>query len=208
MHSRSQQENRPINLLQCRVNTTRVGLAAATAGWHSDVTFAERPPMASILRGVEIPAFGGDTMWSSCSAAYDALSAPMQRFLEGLSAVHDTAKTFSRDVYPSERHADAKQAPRALHPVLRTHPETGRKALFVNPAFTSHLRGLRREESAALLEFLYRHMTTPELTCRFRWEKNSLAIWDNRCTQHRVVADNLAAPRRMERVTVEGDRPA
>jgi taurine dioxygenase len=178
------------------------------AGWHTDVTFAERPPMASILRGVEVPAWGGDTMWASCGAAYEALSSTMQRLLEGLSAVHDTSKTFSRDAYPSERHPEAGQAPSALHPVVRTHPETGRKALFVNPAFTLRIKGMRRDESEALLGFLYRHITTPEFTCRFRWEKGSLAIWDNRCTQHRVVADNVKAHRRMERVTVEGDRPA
>jgi taurine dioxygenase len=177
------------------------------AGWHTDVTFLERPPLASILRAVEVPAWGGDTLWSSCTAAYDALSATMQRILADLVAVHDTAKTFSRGAYPSERHPEQGEAPRAEHPVVRTHPETGRKALFVNPAFTSHIRGLRRAESDALLAFLYRHMETPEFTCRFHWEKGSVAIWDNRCTQHRVVADNVKAYRRMERVTIEGNRP-
>jgi taurine dioxygenase len=122
--------------------------------------------------------------------------------------VHDTSKTFSRGAYPSESHPDAGQVPTAIHPVVRTHPETGRKALFVNSAFTLRIKGLRPAESAALLGFLYQHITTPEFTCRFHWQKNSLAIWDNRCTQHRVIADNLPAHRRMERVTVEGDRPA
>jgi taurine dioxygenase len=98
--------------------------------------------------------------------------------------------------------------PSSLHPVVRTHPETGRKAIFVNPAFTLRVKGMRPAESEALLGFLYAHVATPEFTCRFHWEKNSLAIWDNRCTQHRVVADNAKAHRRMERVTVEGDRPA
>jgi len=177
------------------------------SGWHTDVTFAERPPMASILRGVEVPAWGGDTMWTSCNAAYDALSSTMQRLLADLVAVHDTSKTFSRGAYPSERHPDADEMPRALHPVIRTHPETGRKAIFVNPAFTLRVKGMRPAESEALLGFLYQHVATPEFTCRFHWEKNSLAIWDNRCTQHRVVADNAKAHRRMERVTVEGDRP-
>jgi alpha-ketoglutarate-dependent taurine dioxygenase len=178
------------------------------AGWHTDVTFSETPPLASILRAVEVPAFGGDTMWSSCTAAYDALSDTMKRLLDGLSAVHDTAKTFSRGAYPSEKHPDAAKTPRAVHPVVRTHPETGRKALFVNPAFTSHIKGMRPNESAALLGFLYEHMVLPEFTCRFHWEKNSVAIWDNRCTQHRVIADNVTAFRRMERVTVDGDRPS
>jgi taurine dioxygenase len=178
------------------------------AGWHSDVTFAERPPLASILRAVEVPGFGGDTMWSSCTAAYDALSDTMQRLLSDLVAVHDTAKTFSRGAYPSEKHPDAAKMPRAKHPVVRTHPETGRKALFVNPAFTSHIKGMKRNESDALLAFLYEHMVLPEFTCRFHWEKNSIAIWDNRCTQHRVIADNVTAFRRMERVTVDGDAPS
>jgi len=132
----------------------------------------------------------------------------MQRLLSDLVAVHDTAKTFSRGAYPSEKHPDAAKMPRAKHPVVRTHPETGRKALFVNPAFTSHIKGMKRNESDALLAFLYEHMVLPEFTCRFHWEKNSIAIWDNRCTQHRVIADNVTAFRRMERVTVDGDAPS
>jgi len=178
------------------------------AGWHTDVTFVERPPMASVLRAVEVPAWGGDTMWASTRAAYQALSDTMQRLLSGLAALHDTSKTFSRRAYPAERHPEGDEAPRAVHPVVRTHPETGRPALFVNPAFTRRIQGLRRSESDALLEFLYQHMAQPEFSCRFHWEKNSVAIWDNRCTWHRAVADNAAAHRRMERVTVEGDRPA
>jgi taurine dioxygenase len=178
------------------------------AGWHTDVTFLPNPPLASILRAVDVPEWGGDTMWSSCGAAYEALSPRFREMLDGLVAVHDTSKTFSRGAYPSERHPDQKEAPRAEHPVVRTHPETGRKGLFVNPAFTSHIRGLHRAESEALLAFLYRHMVTPEFTCRFHWEKNSLAIWDNRCTQHRALADNLTAHRRMERVTIEGEPTA
>lgn len=178
------------------------------AGWHTDVTFSERPPLASILRAVDVPSYGGDTMWSSCTAAYDALSGTLQRLLSDLHAVHDTAKTFSRRLYPSEKHPDAEKIPSAVHPVVRTHPETGRKGLFVNPAFTSHIEGMRRAESDALLGFLYQHMVSPEMVCRFHWEPNSLAIWDNRVTQHRVVADNVTAYRRMERVTVDGERPA
>ncbi len=176
-------------------------------GWHTDVTFSQAPPMASILRGVEVPEFGGDTMWASCTKAYDALSSKMKVLLADLSAVHDTSKTFSRNAYPSKNHPDADKTPSAEHPIVRTHPETGRKALFVNSAFTLRIRGLRPAESNALLGFLYEHIVRPEFTCRFHWEKNSLAIWDNRCTQHRVVADNLNAHRRMERVTVDGDRP-
>jgi taurine dioxygenase len=202
LHSRKDEGHPEIVVLES--NEARPVVAA---GWHTDVTFAERPPMASILRGVEVPAWGGDTMWASCTAAWDALSSTMKRMLEELVAVHDTSKTFSRGAYPSESRPDANQVPTALHPVVRIHPETGRKALFVNPAFTLRIKGLRPAESEALLRFLYQHITTPEFTCRFHWQKNSLAIWDNRCTQHRVVADNLKAQRRMERVTVEGDRP-
>jgi taurine dioxygenase len=202
LHSRAEEGHPEIVVLESSAERPVVA-----AGWHTDVTFVERPPMASILRGVEVPAFGGDTMWTSCRAAYEALSPTMQHLLDGLTAVHDTSKTFSRGAYPSERHPESGKAPGAVHPVIRTHPETGRKSIFVNPAFTGKIRGMRRDESEALLAFLYRHVTTPEFTCRFHWEKNSLAIWDNRCTQHRAVADNLAALRRMERVTVEGDRP-
>jgi taurine dioxygenase len=203
LHSRKDEGHPEIVVLESHAERPVVA-----AGWHTDVTFSETPPMASILRAIEVPDWGGDTMWASCSKAYDALSSTMKRMLDGLAAVHDTSKTFSRGAYPSESHPDAGQVPTAIHPVVRTHPETGRKALFVNSAFTLRIKGLRPAESAALLGFLYQHITTPEFTCRFHWQKNSLAIWDNRCTQHRVIADNLPAPRRMERVTVEGDRPA
>jgi len=177
------------------------------AGWHTDVTFLECPPMASVLRGVEVPPFGGDTMWASTYAAYEALSSQLQRLLSDLFAIHDTSKTFSRGDYASESHPKQGEAPQVKHPIVRTHPETGRKALFVNAAFTNKIDGMRRKESDALLGFLYEHIGTPEFTCRFRWQKNSVAFWDNRCTQHRAVADNLKAHRRMERVTIDGDRP-
>jgi taurine dioxygenase len=177
------------------------------AGWHTDVTFIECPPKASILRAVEVPAWGGDTLWSSMYAAYESLSATMQGLLSQLRAIHDTSKTFSRGAYPSEKHVEKGAEPRTEHPVVRTHPETGRKALFVNSAFTRRIVGMRRDESDALLGFLYQHLALPEFTCRFHWEKNSVAFWDNRCTQHRAVADNLRAHRRMERVTIDGDCP-
>jgi taurine dioxygenase len=177
--------------------------------WHSDVTFQPEPPLGSILRCAAAPEFGGDTMWASMYAAYEALSDTMQRLLSGLVAIHDTSRTFSRDNYNIEHIGGrrAEQIVSAEHPVVRTHPETGRKALFVNSAFTHSIKGMKPGESAALLGFLYRHIETPDFTCRFRWRKNSIAMWDNRCTQHRVVADNLAAYRRMERVTILGDKP-
>lgn len=202
LHSRRDEGHPEIVVLES--DAERPYLAA---GWHSDVTFVPEPPMASILRAVEAPPFGGDTLWSSMYAAWEALSDTMQRLLSGLTAIHDTSKTFSRGAYPAEKHPDAAQAPRAEHPVVRTHPETGRKGLFVNAAFTRRIAGMHRGESDALLGFLYEHVATPEFSCRFHWEKDSIALWDNRCTQHRAVADNARARRRMERVTIEGDRP-
>lgn len=178
------------------------------AGWHSDVTFEACPPLGSILRCVEAPRFGGDTLWASMYAAYDALSDAMQRLIGDLVAVHDTTATFSRTGYA--RTAGGRQAENvtsAEHPVVRTHPETGRKALFVNSAFTRGIKGMKPRESAALLGFLLQHLESPDFTCRLRWQKNSIAMWDNRCTQHRVLADNLSAHRRMERITIQGDRP-
>ncbi len=202
LHSRRDEGHPEIVVLES--DAERPYLAA---GWHSDVTFVPEPPMASILRAVEAPPFGRDTLWSSMYAAWEALSDTMQRLLSGLTAIHDTSKTFSRGAYPAEKHPDAAQTPRAEHPVVRTHPETGRKGLFVNAAFTRRIAGMHRGESDALLGFLYEHVATPEFSCRFHWEKDSIALWDNRCTQHRAVADNARARRRMERVTIEGDRP-
>jgi taurine dioxygenase len=178
-------------------------------GWHSDVTFAENPPLGSVLRCVTAPEYGGDTMWASMYAAYEALSDQMQHLLSGLVAIHDTTRTFSRATYRTE-HIGGRQAPEVIsneHPVVRTHPETGRKGLFVNAAFTSSIKGMKPAESNALLFFLYRHIETPDFSCRFHWQPNSVAMWDNRCTQHRVVGDNKSAPRRMERITINGDRP-
>ena len=167
--------------------------------WHSDVTFVSEPPLGAVLRCVEAPEFGGDTMWASMYAAYEALSDKMQRMLSDLVAIHDTARTFFASMAP--------EVASAVHPVVRTHPESGRKGLFVNPLFTASIKGMKPAESAALLNFLYRHIETPDFSCRFHWRPNSVAMWDNRCTQHRVVADNRTANRRMERVTINGDKP-
>ncbi len=177
--------------------------------WHSDVTFVDSPPLGSVLKCVVAPEFGGDTMWASMYAAYEGLSDKMQHLLSGLVAIHDTARTFSRSDYKTE-HIGGKQAPKVLsteHPVVRTHPETGRKGLFVNSTFTASIKGMKPLESGALLNFLYRHIETPDFSCRYRWQPNSIAMWDNRCTQHRVCGDNKTASRRMERVTIDGDRP-
>jgi len=174
--------------------------------WHSDVTFERQPPLGSVLRGVLVPDAGGDTMWSSMYAAYDALSDSMQRFLGSLRAKHDGGAFLA--VATEDQKREISKNLTAVHPVIRTHPVTGRKSIFVNTTFTRRIEGLRRKESDALLQFLYEHVGSPEFTCRFRWRPNSIAMWDNRCTQHRVVGDNPRAHRRMERATICGDTPA
>ena len=150
-------------------------------------------------------------MWASMTAAYDALSAPMQDFLQGLTAVHDFAWGFKESLAEPggrERLAAAVAAnPPVVHPVVRTHPETGSKLLFVNSLFTTHIQELSRQESEQVLTFLYEHIRTPEFTVRFTWSPNSIAIWDNRSTQHKPVNDYFPAHRRMERITIDGDRP-
>ncbi len=179
--------------------------------WHSDMTFREHPPMGTVLKSVTIPPKGGDTLWASMTAAYDGLSFHMQKFLEGLIAVHDFSWGFKESLAEpggKERLADAVAAnPPVRHPVIRTHPETGKKVIFVNSLFTTHIEGLRREESRAVLDFLFEHVQTPEFTVRFAWEPHSIAIWDNRSTQHKPVNDYFPAHRRMERITIDGDRP-
>jgi taurine dioxygenase len=179
--------------------------------WHSDLTFLDEPPLGSVLRCVVAPPVGGDTMWTSMYAAYEALSDQMQRILSDLVAIHDTTRVFSLLAYRNQNVDDkdrqALLSMSAEHPVVRTHPETRRKGLFVNSHFTASIKGMKPAESTALLGFLYRHIELPDFTCRFRWRTNSVAMWDNRCTQHRAVADNRAAERRLERVTINGDKP-
>jgi taurine dioxygenase len=179
--------------------------------WHTDMTFREHPPLGTILKSEIIPPKGGDTLWASMTAAYDGLSPSMQQFLEGLSAVHDFSHGFKESLAEAggvERLADAVAAnPPVRHPVIRTHPETGRKVIFVNSLFTTHIEKLHPEESKFLLEFLFRHVTTDEYTCRFQWQPHSIAIWDNRSTQHKPVNDYFPAHRRMSRITIDGDKP-
>ncbi len=179
--------------------------------WHSDMTFRQHPPMGTVLRSVIIPPRGGDTLWASMTAAYNGLSAPMQALLGGLTAVHDFAHGFKESLAEPggrERLADAVAAnPPVRHPVIRTHPETGKKVIFVNSLFTTHIEGLPRAESEALLQFLFRHVTTPEYTCRFQWQPDSIAIWDNRSTQHKPINDYFPAHRRLQRITIDGDKP-
>ncbi len=172
-------------------------LTASTGGiadeWHTDLTFLEQPALMSILNMVKCPPSGGDTMWTSLCAAYDALSAPMQEMCEGLSALHDA--------HPHDR-ADRM----AVHPVVRVHPETGRKALYVNEHFTRRIVEMSAPESDAMLRFLTRWVQSPAFTVRYHWSEGTIGIWDNRATQHYVLND-FEEERIIQRVTVMGDRP-
>jgi alpha-ketoglutarate-dependent taurine dioxygenase len=182
--------------------------------WHSDVTFLERPALGSLLYAIDVPSKGGDTMFASQYTAYEALSDGMKRMLEGLIAVHsdailtEPAKVARSNAERSTKlNAAATQVSESEHPVVRTHPETGRKALFVNGAFTQRFKDMTAEESRPLLHYLFRHAARPEFTCRIRWQKGSLVFWDNRAVQHYALNDYPGERREMHRVTVEGDRP-
>ena len=179
--------------------------------WHSDMTFRQHPPLGTVLRAHVIPAKGGDTLWSSMTAAYAALSPTMQDFLSTLTAMHSFTHGFKESLAEpggKERLAQAVlDNPPVEHPVVRIHPESGKKVLFVNELFTTHIVGMQSRESEALLAFLYEHVKTPELTCRFAWQPHSIAIWDNRSTQHKPINDYFPAHRRLERITIDGDKP-
>jgi taurine dioxygenase len=181
--------------------------------WHTDVTFIETPPMGSILYAKSLPPSGGDTIWANMKAAYEALSPTFREFLSGLDAVHDFARGFPQqgivaNASGAEKHAKAlAEHPPVLHPVVRTHPETGEDGLFVNFGFTERIKGLRRKESDAILGMLFEHVTKPEFQVRWRWSDNAVAFWDNRVTQHYAVNDYLPARRVMNRATILGERP-
>ena len=177
--------------------------------WHSDTSYLERPPMASMLYAVETPPHGGDTLFANQYLAYETLSDGLRRVLAGLIGVNSSAKA---DVSRTreDRLRDAGVELKVLqgeHPAARTHPETGRKALYLNFGHTTRFVGWTEAESAPLLEFLFAHQVQPDFTCRFRWEPGSLAFWDNRCTQHNPVNDYHGFRRVMHRVTLEGDTP-
>ncbi len=177
--------------------------------WHTDVTFVVNPPMGSILRGVVVPPYGGDTQWINLAVAYEQLSQPIRSMIDGLHAVHHNQLPVKRGDLPS---ALAKQflgsGIRAVHPVVRVHPETGEKVLFVNPNFTSHIVEVSRQESGHLLAMLYEHMANAEFSTRFRWQPGSIAFWDNRATAHLVPTDIPAGMHRsMQRITLAGDVP-
>ncbi len=177
--------------------------------WHSDTTYLEIPPMASLLYAVETPPYGGDTLFANQYLAYESLSEGLKRTIDGLTAVNTSTKAeVSRTREDRLRESGATlKALVGEHPVVRTHPETRRKALYVNVAHTSHFKGWSEEESAPLLDYLFRHQVRPEFTCRFHWEPGSLALWDNRCAQHNPVNDYHGFKRVMHRVTLTGERP-
>jgi taurine dioxygenase len=175
--------------------------------WHSDVSCDEVPPLGTILQLHILPELGGDTLFANMYAAYDALSAPLQRMLVNLSALHESEHVY-RSRY-SDRGVDDrdKTYPRAIHPIVRTHPQTGRKALYVNRTFTTRIKELTENESRRLLDFLFDHSEQIDFQIRFRWERNDVAFWDNRCVMHRAVWDYWPQERKGRRVTIKGDRP-
>ena len=184
--------------------------------WHSDVSISPKPPMGSVLYMKQCPSWGGDTMWADMTAAYDGLSDRMKTYLDGLRAVHDLAGTVRNIVRersqqtksPTGAMPEMGSLPRATHPVVRTHPVTGRKILYVNPTFTAHIEGLPPAEGDAVLAFLFQHQNQPEFQCHWRWQEGDVAIWDNRATHHYAIADYADEPRTIHRVTLKGEAPA
>lgn len=180
-----------------------------TNDWHKDLTFKSNPPFASILHGVNVPKVGGDTLWASMSAAYDSLPDGWKEHLEGLEAIHDMG-TFRNDFY-NEGGIDSvnsalKKVGSAVHKVIETHPVSGLKYLNVNQSFTRNIVNESQGPSDHILQFLFQHITKPEFQVRFHWENNSIAIWDNRITQHYAVCDYLPSFRHMQRITVSNDK--
>ncbi|HEX4218798.1 MAG TPA: TauD/TfdA family dioxygenase [Acidimicrobiales bacterium] len=179
--------------------------------WHTDVTFVETPPLGSILNAIVIPPAGGDTLWADTNAAYEALSRPIKDLVDGLTAIHDGNHAFGKLL---DRIGEGEWEGRKFttlqpveHPVVRTHPETGRRSLFVNPGFTIKIKNVSAKESDTVLRFLYDHMATPEFVVRYRWEEGDLGFWDNRTTMHYAITDYGEAHRVIQRVTIKGDKP-
>jgi len=189
------------------------GAVYAGQYWHSDLSYMPKPSLGSLLLCREMPEIGGDTMWANMYRAWDALSEVMKGFLGGLQAVHDYSQAYDKyfaklkerpPLTPEQR----AKTPPVVHPLVRTHPVTGRKALYVNPGFTSGIVGMPDEESQPILEFLFRHSTRPEFIYRHKWRVDDLMFWDNRCTMHYALADyDFSVRRRMHRTTVAGDVP-
>jgi taurine dioxygenase len=180
--------------------------------WHNDVTYLEKPPQAAVLFTEVIPPIGGDTLWASMYAAFEALSQPMQDFVSTLRAEHSFAKNFTPQRFDELGMADRRDAiyaqhPPVSHPVARTNPATGRKALFINQDFTTRIEGLKPRESETLMRMLFDHMAQPEFQVRWRWKPNTVAMWDNRWAQHCALADYFPQRRVVRRATILGDRP-
>tara|TARA_B100000929_G_scaffold224417_1_gene180733 strand:+ start:198 stop:1040 length:843 start_codon:yes stop_codon:yes gene_type:complete len=184
--------------------------AAKSRIWHADQSYMPIPPMGAILKAITIPESGGNTMFLNACLAYEQLSKKMKNFLSKLQAVHSIVMTNTKEEILSEqglsRFAKMQKAlPPVEHPVIKIHPETGKKCIYVNEAFTSHITGLNHNESDSLLDFLYKHLHNPDFQCRFIWEKNSIAFWDNQVTQHFAVGD-YNTKRIMHRLTIEGTK--
>jgi taurine dioxygenase len=179
--------------------------------WHADTTYLDIPPMGTMLIARELPPYGGDTMFANQYLAYEGLSDTMQRLLVGLKGISTSAKADVSKTREDRLKTDAKQGAKteyqAMHPIVRTHPETGRKSLYVNIAHTAGIEGMTEAESTPLLNFLFAHQVKPEFTCRFNWRLNSIAFWDNRCAQHNPVNDYHGFRRILHRITLRGDRP-
>ncbi|MFJ5297547.1 taurine dioxygenase [Pseudomonas sp. NPDC088368] len=181
--------------------------------WHTDVTFLPTPALGAVLSAKQLPAYGGDTLWASGIAAFEALSRPLQTLLDGLTATHDFTRSFPVERFGSTVEDLARweetrrKNPPLSHPVIRTHPVSGRKALFVNDGFTTRINELEAAESEAILKLLFAHTTRPEFTLRWRWQENDIAMWDNRVTQHYAVDDYRPQRRVMHRATILGDAP-
>ena len=175
--------------------------------WHSDVSWREVPALGSVLRAIEVPEVGGDTLFTDMIAAYEGLDDEIRERIDGLTASHDFSHSFGRAMSSEELAEKQKEFPAVSHPVVRTHPETGRKILYVNSIFTAHIEGVAEEESTYLLELLGRQAMVPEYQCRFRWQNDSVAFWDNRAVQHYAASDYWPHRRVMERIAIIGDRP-
>ena len=204
----SSPEQREVIVLDTAVTDVR-----DNAIWHTDVTFLETPALGAVLAAKQLPPFGGDTLWASGIAAFEALSKPLQRLLDGLTATHDISKSFPQERFGATdadrarlEEARRKNPPRS-HPVIRTHPVTGRKALFVSDGFTTRINELEPAESRAILDLLFAHFARPEFTVRWRWKENDVAFWDNRVTQHYAVDDYRPQRRVMHGATILGDKP-
>lgn len=181
-------------------------------GWHSDLTFLEEPDLGSVLYAIELPSAGGDTLFANQHAAYDGLSDTMKAMIDPLVAVHTPSMQYGAGGLSTQTRSMAtKGSDRAAgtteHPVVRTHPESGKKGLFINRAFTASIKGLKRTESAAMLEFLHQHATNERFTCRVKWQPGTLTMWDNRSVQHFALHDYAGERRYMRRITIKGDRP-